>query len=306
MSDKHYNNASRIVVFLGCFLLLIFFGCTPRYKQEIIEKSKTSCIEYPFFLVILVDAPHLDYSCNRTLCRTIAKHPSNGSKSGDVGHAWICLQGCLDGKQIVIEGGHSGERGVLQAKYFDGIMNNIQYGHANPTDREISCPQYEPNPIRYLWEIQKDGFFQKGNGGHRPTYAVKIFLTESQCRNILWHIDPRRYCYEEYSLTSHQCTTFVAEVAELAGLKLDCEMNLPIGQFLRFNNETFMLWNDPEYSVLAFASPDILECSLKEAVAEGKAEYALQWYQDNFPNKIDNVFETIIRFPGRLYRYMCF
>lgn len=275
------------------------FGCTPHVQQE----------ELSPYVVFLVDAPHLDCSNNRALCKTIAKHPSNGNKSGDVGHAWIYLHGWNDGNEITVEGGHSGETGIEQAKYFEGIMNYVRFGYANPPEC-FSQPRFEPNPIKYLWEGQKDGFFQKGAGKHRPTYAAKVFLTDEEFRHILAYIDPRRYNYRDYSLTSHQCTTFVVEVASLAGLQLDCEMEIPIGQTVRADGECFVLWRDPEYSTFRFASPDVLEKSLKRAVKEGRAEPALLWYRrhtaPSMQERIGHACETLIRFPERMYRYLVF
>lgn len=61
------------------------------------------------YIVFLVNARQLDYSSFRSVLRTIAKHPSDWSKNGDVGHAWIYLKG-----DEVIEGGHSGELGLDQ------------------------------------------------------------------------------------------------------------------------------------------------------------------------------------------------
>src|SRR4051812_46329911 len=81
-----------------------------------------------FYLVFLVSAHHLDYSCSYRFCRTLAKHPRDGSKNGDVGHAWIYLYGKRGGEEIIVEGGHSGELGLLQPRYLDGVMNYVDYG----------------------------------------------------------------------------------------------------------------------------------------------------------------------------------
>ena len=123
----------------------------PRSPTTIFKPS-------PYFLVVLVNARHLDYTDNRSFFKTLTKHPSDGSKNSDVGHAWICLRGFLNGEYVEIEGGHSGERGVTQSKYFDGIMNYIDYGYANPSEAQKKAPRFESNPIRYLWETQNDGF----------------------------------------------------------------------------------------------------------------------------------------------------
>lgn len=296
---------------LLCLLCLWLFctGCAPRFDNEKIL-THSQPLPQSSYLVILVDAPHLDTSSNRALCQTIAKHPSNGSKAGDVGHAWIYLHGWLNGKEITIEGGHSGERGIVQPTYFEGIVNYINFGFSHPTSQQKLCPVKEPNPIKYLWEIQRDGFFQKGAGGHQPTYAVKVNLSDSQLREILRFIHPCNYLYEEYSLINHQCTTFAVEVAALAGLELECQKTIEIGQTLKLNGETLCLWTDPTYSTFSFASPDILECSLKCTVMEGRAECAMDWYRQHcsppFKDRFWHAFNTLYYLPQRLYRISTF
>lgn len=235
--------------------------------------------ESDYFIVFLVDARHLDYTECPSLLRTIVKHPSDGSKNGDVGHAWIYLQGIVDGQHVCIEGGHSGELGSVQAKYFDGIMNYIEFGYANPTDEQKCSPRYEPNPIQYLWATQSDGFFQQGSGNHTPTCAVKIDLTEEQFQRILTFIHPDNYFYGDYTLTHNQCTTFLAKVAAVINFPIDYEVTVTIPSHLKVGGDRYTLWTDPKYGSFTFSSPDIAERSLIHALQSGKGEDALSWYK---------------------------
>lgn len=240
-----------------------------------------SCNAAEYFLIFLVDAPHFDYSNNHSLLSTIANR-----KNRDVGHAWIYMQGIIDGAPMYIEGGHSGELGILQAKYFDGIMNYVAYGYANPTPMQKYHPIHEPNPIKYLWATQHDGFFQNGNGGHRPTCAAKIAITPKQFQRILEFIQPENYDYRTYNLSRSQCSSFVAQVAALADFPIDYEVTMQIDQFLYFRGAKLKLWEDPQYAALRLPSPDIIEDSLKKAVQEGRAEDALAWYVGNRIDKM--------------------
>lgn len=275
------------IILLG-FCLLLFIGCyrpcSPEYQEfyhhlnqqhQSLESAKMH--ESDYFVVLLVDARHLDYTDNRSFFNTVAKHPSDGSKNGDIGHAWIYLQGYRNGQKVQIELGHSGERGLLQAKYFDGIMNYLDYGYANPTPEQRLCPRYEPNPVKYLWTTQQDGFFQKGAGGHRPTFAAKVDLTSEQFDRI-WTFVHREYPFRQYALTQHQCSSFVVHIAALAGLSLEAQVSMKIEPGLYYRGVWIRLWEDPKYSTLIFSSPDILEKSLMQAVYQDKAEYALNWY----------------------------
>lgn len=261
------------------FLILIACcPCSPEYR-EFYAHVHSFCIpstqakESEYYLILLVDARHLDYTDNCSFFRTVGKHPTDGSKNGDVGHAWIYLHG----NGIDFEGGHSGERGALQAKYFDGIMNYNDWGYANPTDEQKKNPRYEENPVKYFWTTQLDGFFQKGPGKHRPTFAAKIDLTEEQFVKIISFI--RKYPYVDYSLTRCQCTTFAVQVASLAGLQLDANVTMSIEKEIWFRGRRIRFWDDPAFAKITFACPDMLEASLMEAVLEGRAEYAMDLYE---------------------------
>lgn len=245
------------------------------------------------FLVILVNAPHLNYCCASSLLKTIAKHPRNGSKCGDVGHAWIYLQGILDDQLIILEGGHSGETGRFQAKYCDGIADLLETG--------------DPNPASYLWATQKDGFFQEGCGGHWPTYAICVGLTASQFQQIWDFI--QTYPFQEYAITRNQCATFVSQVAALAGLTLECRITVPLPRELKLAGEQVPLWTDPCYSELTISSPDILEASMQQAVQQGQAAECLQWYKCHHPvsfsERMRCLGSTLYHFPRRLLKVLC-
>lgn len=277
----------KIVVNLLTFVFLLVFtqSCfrpdSPAYLEmyshlSVPVPSPRDICESDYFLVLLVDARHLDYTDNYSFLNTVAKHPSDGSKNRDVGHAWIYLRGMHEGMPVCLEGGQSGERGVIQAKYFDGIMNYIDFGYANPTPQQYCCPRYEPNPVKYLWECHRDGYFQWGPGNHKPTFAAKVDLTPEQFARIEDFI--AHYRYFEYAITGNQCSSFVAQVASLAGLDLECEVTMTIEPKIYYGGCEICLWSDPCYERLTISSPDILERSLMKAVREGTAENAMGWY----------------------------
>ena len=55
--------------------------------------SFIACAEEEYFVVFLVNARGLDYTDTLKFLKTVAKHPRDGSKNGDVGHAWVYLKG---------------------------------------------------------------------------------------------------------------------------------------------------------------------------------------------------------------------
>lgn len=202
-------------------------------------------------LIIYVDAKHLDYRSTEGFMVTMLR------SGGQVGHAWIALK---DGEDVIC-GGHSGELGITQPRYCEGIQNLLDYGYVCPTADQRRNPRYEPNPIRYLWEVQRDGFFQPGAGIHRPTYAVKIPVDSSTIKKMKRFI--KEYPFNEYSIVGNQCTSFCVQLAAIAGIELQDRITLPLSQSVIFMNRRYQLWEDPYYSSITFPSPDVLEMSLK-------------------------------------------
>ena len=111
-----------------------------------------------------------------------------------------------------------------------------------------------------------------------PTFAAKISLTPQQFEKILQFIRPSCYPYRYYSLLNSQCCTFAAQAAALAGLPLETHTTMAVAPSIYYRKTWIRLWEDPCYSMITFATPDILEKSLMEAVERGEAEYALDWY----------------------------
>ncbi|MFT4553602.1 MAG: hypothetical protein ACI9S8_002243 [Chlamydiales bacterium] len=269
-------------------LLLIFLSsCTTKeYRQRYVHLNEPFVEDHfvkegDYFLVFLVDARHLDYSDSKQLVKSLAKNPVSRRKGLDVGHAWVFLQGKKDGKNYFVEGGHSGEWGVIQPKYFQGVMNYIDYGYANPSVEQKKRPRVEENPIKYLWASLYDGEFQQGSGGHKPTFAARIELDEQQFHLIEYFMLSSQYNYRDYSMTRNQCSSFLAQIATLVDLDLEEEVTVDIVPVMTFGGRVLPLWKDPAYSKITFSSPDIIERSLMRAVREGRAKYALPWYKES-------------------------
>lgn len=207
------------------------------------------------FILFLVEAPHFDYSSPRKFLQTFAKHPSNWSKRRTVGHAWIYIEG--EGKTICLEGGHSGELGIYQPTYAQGICHNVHLG--------------SKNPVSYLFCAQEDGFFQKGNGGHKPTYAAKKSLTDEEFKKVLNFI--QTYPYSEYSLTGRQCCSFIKELFAELGMQISITRTVSIPSSITIGKKKVILWEDNKYEYLTFDCPDLLEKQLKEGVKN-------KWFSD--------------------------
>jgi hypothetical protein len=239
-------------------------------KQELIKKEerelKKSKQESDYFLVLLVDAKHLDYSNIENLIQTVAKHP-DGGRERDVGHAWVVLCGIKDGRRVFIEGGHSGELGQVQPRYLEGVLGM----------------RHEANPVRYLYSTLHDGYFEEGPGHHTPTFAIRIDLDEERFLTLYENMQPERYPFTEYSLTQNQCTTFAVKMACLAGLELEHEVTVSVPHTITLAGYTITLWHDKHYATMTLSSPDVLEKSMMQAVAFNQAKPCLLWYHKEWP-----------------------
>ena len=240
----------------------------------------------------------------------MVKNPIDGSKNGNVGHTWIYLRGLQEGVPVVIEGGHSGEFGEVQPKYFDGVTDYMQYGYLAPTSKEKKHPRHEPDPIKYLWASQMDGIFQKGNGKHTPSFAAKVNLTEEQYWKIMDFINPKNYNYKDFAITRNQCSAFVAGIGALIDFPIESTMTIELNPMTKIAGKEVVLWEDEQYSSITIGSPDEVERSLMEAVREGRAELATEWYLASHPecspSKVKRTFETLYLFPMRFGRYIMF
>lgn len=263
--------------------------CRFRYCLHLLLYSllSVSCLSADgYFLVFLVDARHLDYSEGASFLKSTAKHPRDGSKNGDVGHAWIYL--C--GPGFFLEGGHSGELGLWQPRYWEGVMDNIRLG--------------AKNPINYLWCPQSDGFFQKGNGGHRPTTAACFRLTQEQFQKVYTYI--QTYDFAAYALTGPQCVSFVTALGKQIGIDFVTTCTLAIPKTLFLAGQSFPLWEDARYSTLSLESPDYLEKALRRYIKTGYATDVRSWYRHIqhrcLRSSLFRFKEQLMAAPGRIQR----
>jgi len=296
MRQKPFENISPFV--FSFFIILMNFSCfagEDAYKKfyrhlEQYCQSSTAFRSSDYFIVILVDAKHLDYTSTQGFLRSFTKHPKSCCKRGDVGHAWVYLEGFVDGSRVCVEGGHSGELGERCPRYFDGLVEAII--------------RNEKNPIAYLHQTLPDGYFEKGNGGHRPTLAAKIDLNKDQFDKILDFIVS--YNYREYSITKKQCASFVGKIAEFAGVPVETSVVLPIQKTVRLCGQRVTLWQDPFYQTIAVSSPDILEKSLLERISQGKAQNVRRWYlKTRYKRQSQEALpETISQFSRRYQRHL--
>jgi len=229
----------------------------------------------PYYLVLLVQATGLDYQNHERLLRSLYKSQMKG---GFVGHAWVLLSGVENGQRVVVEAGLS-PKDADTVQFFRGVLELAEYGYVNPTEAQKSNPRYEPNPISYLWRDHDNGHLQLAREAWlRPTFAARFVVDAEQYRHIKARLDPKLPSHRRFQLTGQQCSSFVAEIAALAGIDLQHRVTISIPNKVKFDGREVRLWSDPKYSSLTISSPDIIQADLKRLVARGQAEDVLAWY----------------------------
>jgi hypothetical protein len=218
-----------------------------------------------YFLVVLVDARHLDYTspsnyfCSLSQGLFLDQDPNTG-------HAWIVLIGKEDGHPWVFEGGHTGEFGLYAPRYFDEVVR-------------LSWDEHHPNPAYYLFTTLPDGTIQYGSGGHTPTFAAAFPLTEVGYCRVRRLLAQDGYDFSQWGIRGPNCIRFVHSCLAAIGVEVDCQETFVMPPSFRYKGEEVTLWSDPVYSKFDIETPELLEKRLWELTEEGRALVASRWYR---------------------------
>jgi hypothetical protein len=211
------------------------------------------------FLVIMADANGIDYSTAETFLSTMYRHPRGNKQERSVGHSWMILKGPL----TWLECGHTGKLGLDQPASEESIVSALNRG--------------DPNPVAAFWLRATNGSLELSSGGHVPSVAVQFQLSTGQYEAIRSFVD--NYDYKTFCVRDRVCTDFVTQAAALAGITLGHRVTMNLPSQTPFLGRTVTWWTDPRYSLLTAGSPDVLEKSLKLAVAKGLGKNVLPQYR---------------------------
>jgi len=203
-----------------------------------------------YYLYILNEAANWDFSDASLLVFSIWRRPW--------AHSWIILES--PGSRL--EFGHTGDFGLKTPRYHEGVM---QRGRAG-----------DPNPIAYLWQTMSDGQFQKGKPNRPPTFVWRMPITQRRYQLIYEHVMQRKY--DQFGLRSNNCTDMVAETAALAGINLIHRIRLTLPPETKFLGKTLRVWTDPQYRILEFSTPEVLEVDLRQLAQIGIGSDVTEWY----------------------------
>jgi hypothetical protein len=203
-----------------------------------------------YYLYILNDATNWDYSSTKSLLFSIWQRPW--------AHSWIILES--PGNRM--ECGHTGDLGESKARYHDGVFQRIRDG--------------EPDPIAYLWQMRSDGFFQVGKPNRPPSFVWRMPITRHRHQLLNEYVRQRNY--DQFGVRSNNCTDMVIETAALAGINLNHRIRLTLPPETMVWGRTARVWTDPQYRILEYGTPDVLETDLRQLARLGIGSDATKWY----------------------------
>jgi hypothetical protein len=203
-----------------------------------------------YYLYILNEAANWDYSDTTSLLFSIWKRPW--------GHSWLILESPRDR----LECGLTGNFGQTKARYHEGVFQRIRDG--------------EPNPISYLWQTMSDGLFQIGKPNRPPSFVWRMPITRRRYQLLYEYVMQRKY--DQFGVRTNNCTDMVIEIAALAGINLTHRIRLTLPPEIKVWGRTRRVWTDPQYRILEYSTPDVLDVDLRQLARLGIGSDATEWY----------------------------
>jgi hypothetical protein len=203
-----------------------------------------------YYLYILNEAANWDYSSAASYLFSLWQRPW--------AHSWLILESPKDR----LEFGHTGDLGQAKPRYHVGILQRVRHK--------------DPNPIAYLWQTMSDGFLQTGKPNRPPTFVWRMPITRRRHQLIYEYVMHRKY--DQFGARSNNCTDMVIETAALAGINLINRIRLTWPSETKVLGRMRRVWTDPQYRILEYSTPDVLEVDLRQLARSGIGSDATEWY----------------------------
>ena len=203
-----------------------------------------------YYLYVLNESAGWDFSDAVSLVFAIWMRPW--------AHSWLMLES--PGERL--EFGHTGDFGLAVPRYHEGVM---QLGRSG-----------DPNPVAYLWRTMSDGQLQIGKPNRPPTFVWRMPITRSRYKLIHEYMSQRTY--DQFGVRSNNCTDMATEAAKLAGINLIHRIRLTAPQDVKFLGRTLRVWTDPQYRIVEFSTPEVLEADLRQLSQLGIGSDVTEWY----------------------------
>jgi len=203
-----------------------------------------------YYLYILNEAANWDYSSATSYLFSIWQRPW--------GHSWLILESPQDR----LEFGHTGDLGQAKPRYHVGMLQRVRHR--------------DPNAIAYFWQTMSDGLLQIGKPNRPPTFVWRMPITRRRYQLIYEYVMHRKY--DQFGVRSNNCTDMVIETAALAGINLIHRIRLTWPPETKVLGRMRRVWTDPQYRILEYSTPDLLEVDLRQLARSGIGSDATEWY----------------------------
>ena len=120
------------------------------------------------------------------------------------------------------------------------------------------------DPIAYLWQTMSDGQLQIGKPNRPPTFVWRMPVTERR--------------HDQFGVRTDNCTDMVVATAAPAGINLSHRIRLTLPPETTLWDRTLRVWTDPQYRVLEFSTPEVMEVDLRQLARVGIGSDATEWY----------------------------
>jgi len=216
-----------------------------------LDPATGTCVgDEGYNLYILTEPAYWDFGEASLLLYSIWLRPSE--------HSWVILES----PRNRLESGHTGNFGRQKPRYHEGVIQRVRAG--------------DPNPIAYLWHTMSDGQFQIGKPNRPPTFVWRMPITQRRHQLIHEYMMQRKY--EQFDLRTDNCVDMVVEIAALAGINLMHRIRLTLPPEVELFGRTMLIWTDPQYRILEFSTPEVLEVDLRQLARIGIGSDATEWY----------------------------
>jgi hypothetical protein len=101
-------------------------------------------------------------------------------------------------------------------------------------------------------------------------------ITRRRYQLIYEYVMQRKY--DQFGVRTNNCTDMVVATAALAGINLSHRIRLTLPSEAKFWGRTLRVWTDPQYRVLEFSTPEVLEVDLRQLAQVGIGSDATDWY----------------------------
>ena len=215
--------------------------------------------------------------------------PATGTPVGDEGYYLYILNECCQLGLQQYRSRFSSQSGSVRGRIVGSSWKvpGIVWNSATPATSGKTKPRYhvgvfqrirdgDPNPIAYLWQTMSDGQFQIGKPNRPPTFVWRMPITRRRYQLIYEYVMQRKY--DQFGVRTNNCTDMVVETAALAGINLIHRIRLTLPPETKVLGRTRRVWTDPQYRILEYSTPDVLEVDLRQLARLGIGSDVTEWY----------------------------